>query len=531
MHVVVGDWPRINAERQLDSLAVIDATRRLSWEQLDARVNALCHVVLGLPGHSVGRRVGILADNCSEHLELMFAASRARFIHTGLNTRHTVVEMANQLADGQVDVLLVGPEYVETALELRAQRPGLLLIGLAGADLERSYEDLLAQAGSTPVPAHGDAEEVYSLVYTSGSTGEPKGVMVSSRNERAYGQSVAWTVELRHADCVLNVAPLFHRGGQFFSMMCAQYGTPLVLMKAFDPDQMLTAMQREEVSLILVVPTMLKVLVEHLEKSESDRYDLSSLRLIMCGSAPLSSELTNRLLNIVTTDLCQCAGMSEGAFTMSLTSGDYRAIRRDPSLEHRIASVGRVVPGFRVGIVDEDDNFVPDGVAGELVYQGDAFVQGYWGRPEASARAWRNGWFHSGDVGRRDADGYIYYIDRLFGRIKTGAETVYSREVEQIFEGHPEIAEVAVVGMPDEHWGEAVTAAVVLAARDDGASDLAALEDRLRSFAENAGLSRYKLPKRYSFVDALPRTSTGKVAYAQVKDLVASAAAPVPSDS
>jgi acyl-CoA synthetase (AMP-forming)/AMP-acid ligase II len=520
--VIVGDWPRINAERTLETVAVIDGDRSLSWIDLDDRVNRLCHVLARLPGHCEGRRIGILADNSVEHLELMFAASRGKLIHTALNTRHSAAEMLAQIDDAGVDVLLVGDNYVDIASKLRDVHPDLHLIGLGRTQLGLRYEDLLAVAPSSPVPSHGDAEAVYSLVYTSGSTGEPKGLVVSSRNERAYGQSVAWTLELRHADRVLVVVPMFHRGGQFISMMCAQYGTPLTFVRSAAPEPILDAISRDRLTLTLLVPTILKGIVEVLE-ADSSRYDVSCLRVLMCGSAPLDTVLTQRLAQVLPADICQCAGMSEGGFTMAMTIDDYRQALSDPALHHRIASAGRVVPGFRVGIVDDNDAFVGDDVVGELVYQGDAFVRGYWNRPDASETAWRGGWFHSGDLGRRDSDGYHYYLGRLFGRIKTGAETVYAREVEVAFEGHDDVQEIAVVGIPDAHWGEAVTAAIVTTRdyADEPARD--ALEQELRSYVHEVGLGRYKIPKRIVFVDDIPKTATGKIAYGQVKDqLIAS---------
>jgi acyl-CoA synthetase (AMP-forming)/AMP-acid ligase II len=519
MGTIVGDWPRINAERRLDGPWVVDATGGRTWAELDGRVNALGHALIAMPDHHAGRRLGILADNCTEHLELMFAASRIGCIHTALNTRHTAAEMLAQIEDSGLEVLLVGAPYVDVAEELRALRPNVRYVGLAGADLGKGYEELLRSASRQPIESHGDVDAVYSLVYTSGSTGEPKGVMVSSRNETAYGQSVAWVAELRASDKVLNVAPLFHRGGQFFSMTCAQYGVPLVIARSADPKSLLDDISREQVTTTLVVPTILKGIVEAIEADPERIQDINSIRHMICGSAPLPPDLARRFLNLAGPRLCQAAGMSEGALTMAMTPDDYAAILADDRLEHRLASVGRPNPAFRVAIAGEDGEPLPGEGVGEILYQGDAFVTGYWQRPEASAHAWRGGWFHSGDVGRRDSDGYLYYVDRLFGRIKTGAETVYAREVEQILDAFPGVAELAVVGLPDAHWGEAVTAVVV--PTDGGLHEAGrvAMEDDLRAFGRERGLSGYKLPKRVVLVGALPKTSTNKIAYGEVRTL------------
>jgi fatty-acyl-CoA synthase len=520
--VIVGDWPRLNAERRDGGWAVIDRFMRRTWAEIDDRVNALCHVVAALfeSDGVADLVVGILADNRIEHLELMFAASRGKFIHTGLNTRHTVDEMIRQIDDARLTLLLVGGGYEDTARAIQQHRPIVRCVGLHGTDLPDQYEALIAGACNDAVPSHGDPEAVYSLVYTSGSTGEPKGVMVSSRNEIAYGRSVAWTIELSDQDRVLNVAPLFHRGGQFFAMTCAQHAVSLILATAPDPSIMLDDVAREGATHVLVVPTLLKGIVEVIERDPERITSLGSLRQVMCGSAPLSVDLARRLLNILPVNLCQGAGTSEGGLAMSLRSRDYREALQDDALAHRMSSVGRPSPGFRVAVVDDNDKVVPDGAVGELVYQGDAFIQGYWRRPEASARAWRNGWFHSGDLGRRDADGYIYYVDRLFGRIKTGAETVYAREVEQVLESHPDVVEIAVVGMPHEHWGEAITAVVATVRKLGRDEERSAFADGLRDYGRQNGLAGYKIPKRVIVVDALPKTSTSKVALGEVKELV-----------
>jgi acyl-CoA synthetase (AMP-forming)/AMP-acid ligase II len=251
-------------------------------------------------------------------------------------------------------------------------------------------------------------------------------------------------------------------------------------------------------------------------EQQPDRFDLSSLRQFGIGSTALAPDLARRLLALTSARLCQLGGSSEGGLTMALLGNDYAEILADPAIEHRIYSVGRPVPGVRVRIVDENDDSVPDGDVGELVYQGDMFVEAYWNKPDVSERAWRGGWFHSGDLGYRDADGYIYYKDRLFGRIKTGAETVFSREVETVLEKHSDVLEVAVVGLPDDHWGEVVTAAVVtkrsVTESEERDRFIAELKDLVRD-----ELARFKVPKRFAFLPALPRTSLAKVAYGELK--------------
>jgi acyl-CoA synthetase (AMP-forming)/AMP-acid ligase II len=519
MATIVGDFPRINAERAIREPAIIEEQRAWVWPEIDDRVNALTNALRSEFRCGEGDRIGVLSRNNTSCLEVMFAASRGNLIHTSLNIRHHLTEMMRQIDDADVQVLFVGPEYVDAGRALQAQRPSLRLVGL-----DQEYEQLLAAASHHPVPSHGDADAVYSLAYTSGSTGESKGVPVTSRNEITCGQTVHWCFEARHDDILLNILPLFHRGGQYMSMTCAQYGLPMVLGAEANPTWMLESIGRHRISIILVVPTILKMMVETLEKSPPGRYDLSSLVLVGFGSAPSDPDLLRRFRKFAHTSFCQMAGMSEGCMTSCLTRRDYEEILANDSVLHRVWSVGRACPGIRIGVVNEADEFLPDGETGEFVYQGDPFVYGYWGKKEESIRAWNGGWFHSGDIGRRDKDGYVYYLDRKFGRIMTGAETVYAREVEDAIRPHPKVADVAVVGLPDPHWGEAVTAVIVLSSDATKTGDLGygEIEQELRSFAHEQGLARYKLPKRTVFVDELPKTALGKTAYQKVKDIAIS---------
>lgn len=517
--LIVGDLPRVNAERQSDEPAYIQDERTVTWAAVDARVNSLAHVLLDHVGHSAGETIAILSANRIECIELMFAASRAALIHTALNIRSSVQEMLRQLDDSQARTLIVGPGFDAIAKELQAARPDLGLLGLPDACVGEDLEDLQAQASSTPIPSHQDPDATYSIMYTSGSTGEPKGVAISSRNEFAYSWTVSWAVDSRHDDIVLHVLPLFHRGGQFFAMTFALLGRPVVL-GAPDPVGMLELVAKHDVTGMMFVPTIGKMMVEAIE-AEPQRFHLSSLQRLYCGSAALSPDLARRLVRATSATLCQVGGSSEGAVTMALTARDYAQILSEPALEHRIWSVGRSAPGVRVRIVDELDNDVPPGAIGELVYQGDQFVNSYWRKPDVTAAAWRNGWFHSGDLGYRDDDGYIYYKDRLFGRIKSGAETIFSREVEIVLEGHPAVAEVAVVGLPDDHWGEAVTAVVVLCEESSSSEQRASLERELSELVANE-LARYKIPKRFVVLDSLPRTALGKVAYGELKQALVS---------
>jgi acyl-CoA synthetase (AMP-forming)/AMP-acid ligase II len=517
--LIVGDLPRINSERRMPSVAYIDGDRAWTWAEIDSRVDHLAQLLRDGLGLREGDVVGMLSDNRVECLELMFAASRAGLVHTALKTRGHIKEKIRQAEDARLAALLVGPRFEDEAEQIRAERVGLQLVGVGGATIGHSFEEILNGPAVGPVVARRDPDAVYSVMYTSGSTGEPKGVAISSRNELAYAWSVSWALAAEDDDILLHVLPLVHKGGQFYAMTAALMGLPTVLGQP-DPEAMLRAIDAHRVTKIVLVPTIAKRMVELLEQTPA-RFDVSSVRRLGIGSTALAPDLARRLAKVIPADLCQLGGASEGGLSMVLTSRDYREILGNPELEHRIWSCGRPVPGVRVGILDEQGGIADTGQIGEIAYRGDQFVDSYWNRPEVSDFAWRGGWFHSGDVGYRDADGYVYYVDRLYGRIKTGAETVFSREVEAVLEKHDDVNEVAVVGIPDPHWGERVTAAVVTdrPIPDDEARTL--FESELSGLVRDE-LARFKVPKDYCFVEALPRTDLGKVAYGTLKALVGS---------
>lgn len=510
-HLVVGDIPRLNAARLPGGLAIVDGDRRVSWQELDDRVTRLAAVLRQHCGVGEQDRVAILAGNCLEYVDLTFAASRLKAIYTGLNIRHHPAEMAAQLADSGARVLLVGRGFEEVGGRLAAET-GCRLIGLPGSGIGESYDELLAAAPADEIPPHGDADAPYVLTYTSGTTGEPKGAMISSRNELAFVASLVVASEARVDDRFLVMLPLFHKGGQFGLMQPAYLGLPTVLLPGPDPQLVCRTIEAERVTVFVAVPTVMGILADHLEAAGPGAYDLASIRHVLYGSNPISLRQLRRFAGLLGCSLCQIGGIgTEGGVGLVLSRVDHEWAQADPTLVHRLESCGQVQPGVEMRLVDDEDADVAVGEIGEMVFRGDAYVAGYWGRPETSEHAWRNGWFHSGDLGRRDADGYVYYVDRKSGRIKTGGETVYAREVEAVLEDHPAVQAAAVVGVPDEKWGEAVCAVVEASEAVPGD-----LEDLLRDHVRSR-LARFKVPRSVLVVPALPRTALGKVAVGEVR--------------
>ncbi len=514
--LVIGDLPRLNARRSHTALAYVDGATRWTWLEIDQRVNRLCHGLREQFGVLAGDRIAILSQNCHEYAEVMFAASRLAAVYTGLNTRHHPSEMVQQILDSGSKLLIVGHGFEAVGAEV-ATKTGVSVLALG--DGPQAYESLLSEAAATPIPSHGDEHAPYTLTYTSGTTGEPKGATISSRNEIVFSHSMAWAAESRHDDSAIIVLPMFHKGGQFSIMHPAYFGLATVILANAEPNAMLAAIEQHRPTFGVLVPTIMKMMADAMASPDNRRRDLSSLRHFMYGSNPIPMPVLRRFSELFSCTLSQIGGIgTEGGVALVLSRLDHQQALADPALELRLTSCGRVQPGFEMMLVDDEDQPVGVGERGEMVFRGDAFVSGYWRRPEASARLWRGGWLHSGDIGRMDADGFVYYVDRKAGRIKTGAETVYAREVEAILRESPLVGEAVVVGVPDETWGEAVWAC---AERPSGLAPATGEDDeaQVRLFVRKR-LAGFKVPKRVVFVEQLPRTALGKLALGEVRSLL-----------
>lgn len=368
MSTVIGDLPRINASRRPGALAIVSGTRRVSWAELEDRANRLARVLIEQHGLVVGDTVAILAQNCLEYVEVMFAASKAGVTWTGLNTRHHVNEMEYQLRDSNSRVLIYQPEvFADTAADLAS---GTELRTVA---LGREYEELLAGASDVPVPPHGDATLPYALTYTSGTTGVARGALISSRNDLAFANSFVFATETRVDDVFMVMLPMFHKGGQFATLHPMSLGLPLVILPTPDPESVFSAVAAERVSIFVGVPTVMHMFVEHRRTPAGSVHDLSSIRHVTYGSNPIPPQQIREFAETFGCELSQIGGMgTEGGIGLSLSSRDHSAAIADPSLEHILASCGRVQPGVEMRLVDESGQDVGTGEIGEMLFRGDA---------------------------------------------------------------------------------------------------------------------------------------------------------------
>ncbi|MES2529509.1 MAG: long-chain fatty acid--CoA ligase [Pseudomonadota bacterium] len=474
-----------------------------NYGELADRIERLS-AVLAAGGVATGTRVGYLGFNDPMFVVALFATARLGAIFVPLNFRLSGPELAFVIGDAGVHTLMVGEAHIAV---IDPVREGLAcsryLHRGAGAPGWEPADALMADAPAVPPAVPVRADDVAVIMYTSGTTGHPKGAMLTHGNFWANNLNETFLWDMVSSDVTLNFAPMFHVGGLLCgSMTTLLAGGHLVLQRGFDPKAVLDAVAEHRVSVSFAVPAMLLFISQHPDFGAAD---LSSLRLIAVGGAPMPEPLL-RLYGARGIPVHQGYGMTETASMITF-------LHPDRSID-KLGSSGTPPLLTEIKLIDAGGDPVTEpGATGEICVRGGNVMPGYWNRPEATAACFtRDGWFRSGDVGYRDAEGFLFVCDRLKDMVISGGENIYPAEVESVLYDHPDVAEAAVIGAPDAQWGERVVA--VIAPRPGATVTL----DGLREFAQ-ARLARYKLPKELRIVDALPRNPTGKVLKARLREM------------
>ncbi|WP_192876314.1 long-chain-fatty-acid--CoA ligase [Rhizorhabdus dicambivorans] len=471
----------------------------LSYGAGRARSIAMASALLGL-GVKPGDRVVTILGNSIDALLLIHAASRTGIVCVPLNWRLAPREWVGMIEDAGARVVIADPAHGE-ALEAAGGRPEVAICSRGALPGWLSLDELVERAapGLPPVPVTDEAAVLQ--LYTSGTTGKPKGAMISHRGVVAnIGQIELATGSSAPGQRSLHVLPMFHIAGAVFALRAMAHGETLVILAAADPAVLLRTIVEERIAHMFIVPTLIQMM---LRQPEIAGMRFPHLRQIMYGASPIAEHVLVEAMGVFGCAFLQGFGMTElscaGTF---LSEADHvRALSDRPEL---LASAGRALPGTELRIVDAGGRACAPGEIGEILIRGPQVFPGYWKLPEATATALRDGWLHSGDAGSLDEEGYLFIRDRLKDMIVSGGENVYPAEVEAVLHQHPQIAEASVIGVPDEKWGETVMAVIVAEA---GARPSEAEIDRHC----RESLGGFKLPRRYSFVDALPRNASGKI--------------------
>ena len=501
------------AARSPDVAALIAGDVRRSYAEFNERANRLASALEQL-GVGRGDRVAILQRNGAELLETLFATFKAGAVTVPIGSRLHHKEYRYIIEDSGARVVVFTAEFAAGLDGVRAEIGGgvehFVCIG-GGADWAEDYEELLARGDAAHVDVDTAPDDVCWLFYTSGTTGRPKGAMVTHANLAFMTEHYPREVyRLQPDDVVLHAGPLTHGGGLWAVPVTAGGGTHLISTSpSFSPEHIFQLIQRQRVTKIaFIAPTMITML---LNAPTIDQYDLSSLRFIGYGGSTMYVEDLKRALHRFGPIFCQIYGQGESPMTIAMLSREQHAEALRSENEHRLASAGTPRADIELAVLDAQDRPLPPDEIGEIALRGDVVMKGYLNKPDATEEAFRNGWYHTGDLGKIDRDGYVYLLDRLKEMIITGGANVYPREVEEVLLLHPAVLEVAVVGVPDRLWGESVLAAVRLR---PGAH---AIEDELLALCRDH-LAGYKKPRYIRFLDDLPKNGVGKIMKRALKD-------------
>jgi long-chain acyl-CoA synthetase len=481
----VAEALRWRAIRHPDVTATWYQHRATSFRELDSRSSELAGGLVTHFGLQPGDRVAVLDKNSDNYIEVAFALSKAGAVMVPVNWRLQAGEVANVVGDADPRLMIAGEDFRSSVDEIHCPV-------LDFSELPRRGSD----------PGRDDEDAVAWQLYTSGTTGVPKGAMITNRNLFSMVASLSLEFpELVEGSVSMVTTPLYHIGGCGWALAALSHGATTVVVREAVPEHLLTTIVEQHVGTALIVPAVLQSLTR-LPNVEAS--DFSALRNLAYGASPISQTLLEASIRTFGCSMTQLYGLTE-------TTGAITALRHQDHAGERLLSCGRAMFGGDIAILDPEDGLLRASEVGEIAYRGPSLMDGYWGRADETATAVRSSWFHTGDAGSLDPEGFLYIRDRIKDMIVSGAENVYPAEVEGVLAAHPAVADVAVIGVPDERWGETVKAIVVCRA----GTSLSAAELMEWSSHRVAG---YKRPRSVDFVDAIPRNPSGKILKRELRE-------------
>jgi acyl-CoA synthetase (AMP-forming)/AMP-acid ligase II len=495
----VADVARVQARRRGSAPALLFEGRATSFAEVDAMASRVANALIS-SGVRTQERIAYLSKNTDHFLPCLLGACKARATLTPFNFRLAAPEIACLLEDSGARILFVGPDVAELAdqaIASLASKPRRIALGFDREGYERR-DALIESASPTDPRLEADPQDDVIQLYTSGTTGAPKGVRLTNRNYLAIFElpTASGGLNYQPGDTVLAAMPFFHVAGVNVALIAMASGARSAILRDAAPQLILDTIGAERVNHAFLAPALIQMLMQAPGIGSAD---LSSMRTLTYGASPISEDLLKRASARFRCEFTQLYGMTE-----TCGAGTFLPNEAHEPAKGKLRSCGAAWPGVELKIVAADGAEVPRGAVGEVQIRSPVVMKGYWNKPDATAASIRHGWMRTGDAAYMDDDGYVFIYDRVKDMIVTGGENVYPAEVENALFGHPAIADAAVIGVPDETWGEAVKAIVVLkpgAARD--ADDIIAWA--------RARIANFKAPKSVDFVDAIPRNITGKI--------------------
>jgi fatty-acyl-CoA synthase len=505
----LADMVRARAKSRGDAVAYEFEGRQTSFAQFDILTNRVANALkaMGVKPHE---RIAYLGKNSDIYFELLMGAIKANVVMAPVNWRLAGPEIAFIVEDCKAPVLFVGPEFTGLIDRIRPQLPSVLTF-IATEAATPGFLDYTAwrdaQSGDDP-KVEIERKDIAIQLYTSGTTGKPKGAMLSHANflnlvEAGKDTRPDWN-KWSEDDVSLVAMPIFHIGGSGWGVMGLYHGAKGVIAREFDPTRVLDFFEQSGITKLFMVPAAMQFVVR---QPRARSVDFSRLKYMLYGASPIPAALLKECIEVFKCGFVQMYGMTE-------TTGTIVALPPEDHVEglDRMRSAGKALPGIELAILDVNGNRLPPGEVGEIATRSGSNMAGYWNLPEATARTLgADGWLRTGDAGYMDKDGYLYIHDRIKDMIISGGENIYPAEVESAICDHPDVAEVAVIGIPDDKWGEAVKAIVVM---KQGKS--ATATDIINFTRER--IAGFKTPKSVEFIEALPRNPSGKILRRHLRD-------------
>jgi len=499
--MLIGDIPRSNANRYPNKLALVDESTRMTWKELNERINRIANMLINL-GITKGDRVAIIAENSHQYVELLFAGAKAGFLTVCLNYRYSSEQLSNMLNIVTPKVIVVQGKFKDAVEHIRSEVPFIeKFIGLSkGHDYAMDF-DALADASSAREPTVVlNEDDGYTICFSSGSTGEPKAAVFSHRNKITNCIQVMLNHKTtRDAVFIMPMAIYTAQSQVYLCTYCFMGATVIIIN--FTPEKMLKMIENEKVDTIMMNHNFYLLIKKYIYENKQT-FNVSSVKLIQSAGQALSYEQWQEVLTFFNNaQLVKGLGMTEAGMAPIGVIEEYMdwlSPEASEEKKRKFNTIGKPVIGTEIKIVDENDQELPPGKTGELIMRGDHVVKSFWNQPHVTKNVLRGGWLHTGDLAMMDEEGYIYLMGRKDDRIRTGAYNVYPIEIERVMAMHPAIEEAAVFGLPDEEWGEMIVAAVIL--KQGAQSSEEELKEHCRQH-----LARFQVPKRILFVKEFPR--------------------------
>jgi acyl-CoA synthetase (AMP-forming)/AMP-acid ligase II len=508
----LGQNLKVNSKKFPNTVALKDCSRSFTYPETNARVNRLAHSLLAL-GLRKGDKVAVLMENSIEIVEIFLATAKAGLVIVPINFRLVSREVKYIVGNSDARALIVHDEFAQTIDPIRQELTAIppenyIAVGRQCAGY-RSYDRFIESSPATEPDCEVNPEDTWILIYTSGTTGKPKGVVRTHESHIAFYLINAVDFGFNEHDNCLNVMPLCHINSTFFTFTFLYIGASVYVhpARSFRPEEILEIVERETITFISLIPTHYNLILN--APAEAKQRDVGSIRKLLCSSAPVRKRMKLAIMDFFPgVELYEAYGSTEAGI-VTVLKPEYQM--------KKLGAIGFETLGTEfVRILDPDGNEVPVGEVGELYSRGPMLFSEYYKLPEKTAESFRNGWFSAGDMARRDEDGFFHIVDRKDNMIISGGENVYPSEVEEVVGGHECVFDCAVIGLPDEKWGEKVTAVIITKPGVD--REKITNEDIMNCCRDQ--LAGYKRPKEIIFIDDkdMPRTPTGKILHRRLRE-------------